>query len=257
MRSGGMRVCLFATAAVVAGCGGSPTQPTDPTPPPSLGPTVRLVYAVPQDRAFRGDYPAAVTSAFADVRSWYASQLGGPTFTLFRADPDSCRLPEAADYYLTDTWTRVMNGVQACLPVAYDSPDFRWAIYADVEHECNAPGRIGAALRGVTILGSGDLEGLIGNTVVSDCGKVFNLPVERYIGGAAHELGHTFGLPHPPGCSEGLTSCEDACLMWLGYTLYPYTYLREEEKAVLRALPFFTGSTAPLESTSRRWRRTT
>ncbi len=239
MRSAHPPACLLAVALVVAGCGGSPTEPTDPTPPPPIGPTVRLLYAVPQDRAFRGDYASAVASAFADVRGWYASQMGGPTFTLFRPDPEYCRLPEAADYYLSDTWTKTMTGAQTCLSVSYDSPDFRWAIYADVEHACDAPGRIGAASRGVTILGHGDLEGLIGNTVISDCGRVFNLPVERYIGGAAHELGHTFGLPHPPGCSEGQTACEDAALMWLGYTLYPYTYLREAEKEVLRASPFF------------------
>ncbi len=238
MRSMRVIVAACAVSSLSAGCGQPPTGPSDPGAGP-LGPTVRLVYAEPQDRAFRADYPASVAMAFADLRAWYGAEIGGRTFTLFRPAPEYCRLPESADYYRLDTWTRVFNGVQACLPVAYNSPDFRWVIYADVEHECDAPGRIGAASRGVTILGSGDLEGLIGNTVVSDCGRVFNLPVGRYVGGAGHELGHTFGLTHPPGCNDGLASCEEACLMWLGYVVYPDTYLREADKDVLRASPFF------------------
>ena len=30
----------------------------------------------------------------------------------------------------------------------------------------------------------------------------------RWIGGLAHELGHALGLLHPPGCEEGLASCD-------------------------------------------------
>ena len=88
-------------------------------------------------------------------------------------------------------------------------------------------------------MGSGDLEGLTGHPVVGDCGQLIDRPLGRWIGGAGHELGHTFGLTHPPGCAEGLPSCDDACLMWLGYLLYPNTYLREPEKVQLRVSPFF------------------
>lgn len=212
----------------------------NPTPvPPVTGPSVRLVYAVPQDRMVRLDYPAAVGQAFADLRIWYRNQVGGVTFTLFQAEPEACRLPEPASYYGVDTWTRVMTGVQTCLPAEYNSPDFRWVIYADVEHECDAPGRIGAASRGVTIMGSGDLDGLLGHTVIGDCGQVVSRPIGRWIGGAGHELGHTFGLPHPPGCAEGLPTCDRDSLMWLGYLSYPDTYLSEEEKQRLRTSPFF------------------
>jgi len=238
MSAGYQRACLVALSVGLAACS-SPTEPSPPPPPPPVMPSVRLVYAVPQDRSFRSDYSAAIAAAFPDIRSWYREQMDGLTFTLYRSTPEYCTLPETADFYRLDTWTRTFNGVQTCLPIEYNSPEFRWAVYADVEHECDAPGRIGAATRGVTILGSGDLEGLIGNIVVNDCGKVEDMPVERYVGGAAHELGHTFGLPHPPGCVDGSSWCDYSSLMWMGYRLYPHTHLREEDKAVLRASPFF------------------
>jgi len=234
-RRNGLSVFLVALAAC-----SSPTEPTPPSVPPPVTPSVRLVYAVPQDRSYRSDYSSAAESALADARAWYQTEMGGLTFALYRSSAEYCPLPESSEHYRVDTWTRVMTGVQACLPVEYNSPDFRWAIYADVEHECDAPGRIGAASRGVTILGHGDLEGLIGNIVENDCGKVEDMPVERYIGGLAHELGHTFGLPHPPGCVDNSSWCDYSCLMWMGYRLYPHTHLRDEDTAVLRDSPFFS-----------------
>lgn len=225
--------CVVIITAGLSAC----ATPTASVSLPS--PSVRVVYAVPGDRSFRADYSAAIAGAFTHIRSWYSEAMDGVTFTLHQSSPEHCRLPEAAAFYRLDTWTRVITGVQTCVPLTYDSPGFRWAIYADVEHACDTPGRIGAASRGVTILGNGDLEGLIGNTVVGDCGRVEDLPVERYLGGAAHELGHTFGLVHPPGCLDGSEWCDYACLMWMGYRLYPYTHLREADKAVLRASPFF------------------
>jgi len=236
MRPALLGACLLLAAGAHAGCDHAPTRAT---PLPPVGPSVRLVYAVPMDRALRPDYLDAMTSAVADLRGWYRDQVGNMTFSLHRAVPDVCPLPESAAFYLDDTWTRVVTGVQTCLPLVYDDPDFRWIVYADVAHRCNAPGRIGAASRGVAIMGSGDLEGLTGQPVVGDCGQLIDRPLGRWIGGAGHELGHTFGLSHPPGCAEGLPSCEDTCLMWLGYLLYPNTYLREPEKAQLRASPFF------------------
>jgi hypothetical protein len=235
--------CLVATAAL-SGCGGFEASPTDPTPTPPfptpVGQTVRLVYAVPSDRAYRGDHAAGITAAFADLQNWYRIQLGGATFTLYASQPETCELPQDADYFRADTWTRVMNGVQNCIPLAsYDSPQYRWAIYADVVHECDTPGRIGAAMRGVTIMGRADLDGLSGNFVTGDCGPVQQRPLGRWIGGAGHELGHTFGLPHPAACQQGgMGFCDHNLLMWTGYLTYPDTYFDEDEKARLLESPF-------------------
>jgi hypothetical protein len=156
-------------------------------------------------------------------------------------------LPQPADYYASDTWTKIFNDAQPCAPVTYSSPTVTWVIYADVVHACNTPGRIGAGTTGLTIMGRQDLEGLIGAPVVIfDCGERFSNPIGRYIGGAGHELGHAFGLPHPPGCDAGLASCDWGALMWTGYASYPNTYFRSDEKASLTSNPFITAQAPSL-----------
>ncbi len=231
-----IRAGLYSATAALVACSASVGVPTQPTE--IAGPAVRLVYAAPQDRSYRADYAEGIASAFQDLQSWYREELDGVTFSLFQSSPEYCVLPNTADYYRDDTWTRLMTDVQGCIAISYDSPNFRWAFYADVMHTCNAPGRIGAASRGVTIMGRVDLEGLTGTVVANDCGNTDNMPVGRWRGGAGHELAHTFGLPHPPGCAEGLTTCDRGSLMWLGYRTYPETYFGDDEKAKLRTSPF-------------------
>ena len=70
------------------------------------------------------------------------------------------------------------------------------------------------------------------------CDGTFYRSVQSVYGGLARELGHVFGLPHPPGCEEGSPSCDTQALMWDGYDSYPNTYLRDDEKAVLLEVPF-------------------
>ena len=66
----------------------------------------------------------------------------------------------------------------------------------------------------------------------------FRAVPDRWIGGGGHELGHALGLPHPPGCDEGLPTCDWEALMYVGYDDWPHTHLRDDEKAVLLASPF-------------------
>jgi hypothetical protein len=175
-----------------------------------------------------------------DLRAWYGAQLGGPTFSIFRHTPqmvETCRLPREASYYLDDTYSKVFDGAQSCAAVSYFSPRFTWVLYADVVHGCNAPGRLGVGSSGVTILGREDLDGLIGARVFDGCGTEFVQPINRYIGGLGHELGHAFGLNHPPGCDEGFSTCPWGTLMWAGYASYPNTYFLQSDKAALRASP--------------------
>ena len=60
-----------------------------------------------------------------------------------------------------------------------------------------------------------------------------------WVRGLAHELGHAFGLPNPPGCDEGLESCDARAMMHLGYASdYPDTYLTDADVELLMVSPF-------------------
>ena len=141
--------------------------------------------------------------------------------TLYRVQPEICRLPRPADFYASDSWSKVFSDVQGCAPVTYDSTSFAWVLYVDIAHACNAPGRLGAGTRGVMMMPRQDMDGLIGARYIDDCGVEYRFPPSRYIGGAGHELGHAFGLLHPPGCDAGLQTCDQNALMWAGYFMYP------------------------------------
>ena len=212
---------------------------------------VRVLYAVPSDREFRSDYSQAIRRATEHIRWWYQQQLDGLTFSLKAPLPEKCQMSQPHDFYARYSWQRVLNGVQHCAPAA-DTPDLAWVVFADVVHECGPGGweqgydQLGRGGHGLTILTRWDLQGLTGEAGQyyycdgDNLAGPFNERPGRWFGGIAHELGHAFGLPHPPGCDEGLPTCDEPALMQNGYQTYPDTYLRDDDKASLRASPFIT-----------------
>ena len=173
---------------------------------------VRVLYAVPADREFRSDYSEALQRAMLGVQSWVRNQLNGLTFALHGTAPLYCSMSEPEEFYARHSWERVLAGVQHCAPVATGSEVFSWAIYADVAYECG-PWELGfglgAAQHGLTIMGSEDLKGLVDeDSDLYQCGEdglvgPFDFPYGRWEGGAAHELLHTFLVPHPPAATRG------------------------------------------------------
>ena len=121
----------------------------------------------------------------------------------------------------------------------FDDPDAVWVYYIDADPAC---GQGVGATNGVALLPANDLRGLVGKPNVPPC--IGSPPdtegVCRWIGGLGHELGHAFGLPHPPGCDQGDCSAEDYySLMFAGYADYPDTYFLDEDKEQLEGSPFF------------------
>lgn len=122
-----------------------------------------------------------------------------------------------------------------------------WVVYADVwdyaalevvlqakPEDCTG-GRLGAGTQGITMMGGWDLYGLI-TPRFRQCG--YETGVDRRIGGTGHELAHALGLPHPPGCDEGLPTCDWEALTYLGFYGWPHTHLRDDDEALLLASPF-------------------
>ena len=203
--------------------------------------TVRVIYAVPSDRAFRSDYRDAVGHAVVDLQSWYRRQTGGLTFSIYDTTPEQCQMSESADYFDEDPWSKVVEGLQHCAPVQAGTSTHAWVVYPDLDPLCDQVGSLGRGGPGLTILHANGLEGLIGNRMIhfSPCGRgPYISPLGRYTGGLGHELAHAFGLRHPPGCEEGLATCAYDSLMHLGYINYPYTYLLPDDKERLLRSPF-------------------
>ena len=219
--------------------------------PANAGPLVpvRPLYLVPTDRAPNTDYAAAIDAALLDLQTWFAGELGGLTFDI-ASSVGILSTSHPALYYSTtphpfpgtvfDFFFNVLDEATT-LGVVLNDPLSRWAVYIDADP---GPGQNGgAATAGVTIIAAPDLRGLVGQEPA---------PVGRWIGGLGHELGHTFGLPHPldcvapapaAGCPYGaLTyppSVTSGSLLQFGYLTYPNTYLLPEEAQFLASTPYF------------------
>ena len=213
--------------------------------------SVRVMYVAPDDREFRADYSAGIARAIGDVQSWYRNQLDGLTFSIYSVVPEWCQLPREHDYYSHgNVWEKVLRDVQSCAPVRdigasggdINAAQFVWALYVDVTERCGEPHELGRGGDGLTMLQTDGLHLAQTPETTEEyryCADTFHRTFGDVMGGLAHELGHVFGLPHPPGCEEGSPSCDTQALMWDGYGSYPNTYLRDDEKSVLRRLPFF------------------
>jgi hypothetical protein len=85
------------------------------------------------------------------------------------------------------------------------------------------------------VLPANDLRGLSGGATTNPCSGASE-PAQgacRWVGGLAHELGHALGVPHPPGCDQGLPACDATALMWTGYASYPATRWGAADRAQL------------------------
>lgn len=209
-------VCLLLAAC---GSGSGPKEPR-----------VSVLYAVANDGTERDS--ATLDSALKTVQAWYKSELGGPTFVA-NASVVSCTLPNIADYYAINSYSKVLEDVAACEGVNLDDADIRWLIYADVIHECATPGDLGLAATGRSIFSRLELDGLAGRSATDDCGNAYERTSNYYQGQMAHELGRSLGLINPSGCLEDDPTCDDEALMFSGFAQFPDTYLTAEDKAEL------------------------
>ena len=214
---------------------------------------MRVIYATPSDVDYNPRYMTALATTFTDVQNWYADKLEGRTFQLHSPTPEHCELDGPSDRYsIAGGWDQVILDLEGCAnilasPHTYGqlrgmieaqptwsyasngvphSRYYTWAVYVDAASDCKTSELGRGGPKRLTIMGREDLIGLAnkeGNT--NHCG--YQRTQVSYLGGTAHELAHAFGLDHPPGCDDGLPTCDWDALMHLGYNNYPDTYFTE------------------------------
>lgn len=212
----------------------------------------RYVYLYPTDRPIRTDYREAMEWSALTLKDWYTDQLDGEyTFKLPIPIVQSVALDHPASFYGSNNpggseylifWNNVLNEAFPKTGATFNDPSNVWIFFVDAGAGCNQLS--GGGTSGIVVLSHNDLRGLIGDEFL-DCNGVeyppWTFTPQRWIGGQGHELGHAYGLPHPPGCDDGLPKCDYDALMWTGfYNGFPNsTYLREDEKPILIAGTYF------------------
>lgn len=211
-----------------------------------------FVYLHPTDRPVRQDYATSVARSATFLKQWYTEQLDG-RYTFIPAAPlvQVIALDHPASFYGTHNaagdreltfWNNVLAEARQKTGASFNDPGNAWLFFVDAGAGCNQIS--GAGMDGISIMSENDLRGLVGESFL-DCRGLekpdWSFTPMRWIGGQGHELGHAYGLPHPPGCDAGRPSCDSNALMWSGfYERFPErTYLLESEKAILRSSPYF------------------
>ena len=207
--------------------------------------TIRFVYLSPADKPFVPEYKSNLEQGARHLQAWFLETLNGYTFVLNE--------PEVVEWYQTKrpaTWYRqdptgnsslnwywqtVLTDAFALTGAGFNQPHVRWMFYMDAFPGCNQA--IGAT-SGVALMGANDLRGLSGETFIPPCPNepVWDFTWGRWVGGMAHELGHTVGIDHP---SDSPGGSDDRTLMYQGYIDYPNTYLRESDKQAFLESGFF------------------
>ena len=203
---------------------------------------VRVIYAAPEDRPFRADASFRISQAVVHAQSWFRRELGGLTFELYDTTPEFCQMTGDSEYYSHGhVWEKVVEGVKHCAAVGFETPGTSWFVFVDAQERCGEPHEVGRGEKGLAMVPRHDLEVLVNPGTYETCNGTSSRTRLSVYGGFAHELAHTFGVPHPPGCDERLPHCDTEALMRLGFNEYPDTYLRPDEKELLMRSRFFRG----------------
>jgi hypothetical protein len=200
-------------------------------------PTLKVVYLVPSDCEVRPEFPDGARRAIASVQRWYFDQLAvHETFKL--ADPlvETVRTRHPESWYSDSAgkwndrellWDAAMKDAFRLTGGSYDDPQHIWLYFLDAD----LPRIPAQGTSGVALLLRENISNLVGMQ-----------PSCEAIGTIAHELGHAFGLKHPPECesqSADAWSPECQSVSFYGGHHFPYSgFLPNERTELLRNSAF-------------------
>jgi hypothetical protein len=261
-RGGWLAGAVLAAGAAIAGARSLAAQDT------GLPPRVVPVYLVPADHAFDPQRLRLHVQAVADVRQWYARALGGVTFI---ADPVIVHRSRhtfaelAADDF--QAWWPLLAAEFRDLGLPWDAQsDFKllllaqaaggWAGGDSENGGLEAPGDAGSTshgnLGGLVVIGDSSVAGVLAGVCPADGivgGTIWWCNWDTYRGTIAHELGHTWGIPHPDaflprevdGTARRWDCGVDGNTLMQCHWGFPHDSLLAYERRHLRSLRFFVG----------------
>ena len=215
------------------------------------------VYLVPSDLVIPVDRIARMEDALAAVRQWYARVLRGRTY---RSDPlivqvSRHRFAEfAADSF--QAWWPLLQSEFKGYGLDWEDPDTKmlWVAngagaWAGSDSENGGLDSIAEAGRiprgdrgGLAVVGDSSVGGVLAG-VCPDSGRTGTAwwcSWKTFEGTLAHELGHTWGLPHPDAFLKGFR-CADSTA-WTNMQChwgFPFDSLLPYEQTHLRSLRYF------------------
>lgn len=224
------------------------------------------VYVVPADHAFDPQRLRLHVQAVADVRQWYARALGGATFV---ADPVVVHRSRhtfaelAADDF--QAWWPLLTEEFRDLGMAWDTDSHikllllaqaagGWAGGDSENGGIEAPTEAGStahgSLGGLVVIGDSSVAGVLAGVCPTDGivgGTIWWCNWDTYRGTIAHELGHTWGIPHPDallprepdGTARRWDCGVDGNTVMQCHWGFPHDSLLEYERRHLRSLPYF------------------
>lgn len=205
---------------------------------------VRFIYFVPSDKIIRDDYKVALTDAALYIQDFYQKELGnGFTFSLHSPVVEVYQTSHASSWYASNRasagdddsqwfYYNLLNDGSQFTGANFNDPNNRWIYFLDADAHCNQASVGG--VQGIAIHDATVLHGLTKQAGLDPCpdGQPEVGRHYRTIGGIAHEMGHSFLLPHPQGCNTGNEEATRS-LMCVGYFYYPNTYFLTSDKQFL------------------------
>jgi hypothetical protein len=206
--------------------------------------SVRIIYLVPSDSIEKPKYKLGLQNTIKHIQMWYFQQLG-KTFALHNPVVEVYKTTHEGKWYSTNPngelfvqfWNNVLADGFVLTKGHFNDSNSILAFYIDTDPICGQCGGCGTS--GVLVIGANDLRGIVGESWVPTCpNDKFTFKPCRFVGGLGHELGHAFGVPHPPGCDKSEPGCDDNSIMWRGFYNYPNCYFNQDEKQILLKNPF-------------------
>jgi len=225
------------------------------------------VLYLPADETFDARRLDLQVTAVRDAQEWYAQRTGGYTFyseplIIQRSRHTFAELAgndfqnwwplpekEFADYGLP--WND--SSTVKLLLLAQGGGAWAGADSENggIERPVEAGGVARGALGGLAVVGDSSIGGILAGACPLDGTSSFRKPEggtewwcnwNTYRGTIAHELGHTFGLPHPDAFREGFRCDSTVITNMQCHWAWPADSLLPFEAAHLRTLPVFSTS---------------